>query len=91
MIKDSSLYGRLLKEIKHEYDLHLTSTIGTTKDSKYNELVRCNQLVGDMASGSNECSDIQAEVDNLSAQCEKALLRYFECCARFKDSLKGFC
>jgi len=75
MIKDSSLYGRLLKEIKHEYDLHLTSTISTTKDSKYNELARCNQLVGDMASGSNECSDIQAEVDNLSAQCEKALLR----------------
>jgi len=73
LIKDSSLYGRLLKEIKREYDLHLTSAIGTTKDNNYNELVRCDQLVGDM--GNDECFDLQAEVDGLSAQCEKALLR----------------
>jgi len=82
------LYGGLLKEIKHEYDFHLTSTINTTKGSKFNELVRCNQLVGDMSTGSNEIAKLQMEVGNLSTKCETALLRNAELHKKLNQQIK---
>lgn len=74
---DSSIFGKLLANIKSEYDLYLSHLLQSMNSSNHNEIIHTLGLVKTLSPSKDKDDDhsLRNKVEELMVQCRDALLR----------------